>query len=171
MAERWIPDNILPWFYKHMESMNHLERVLIRHGWAVKLVRSNITRGWTYNSDMFRIVPTGRYWDDEPKTEINRYVPHGAGSGRNPALAMIDAARLTNVKHPEVLVAILECEFDLLKLAYAEAKRREEEEARQAEIERALAVALADLTDVLAMVKVQSVNEAPAPVPDEDDDL
>jgi hypothetical protein len=167
VAERWIPDNILPWFYKHMESLNALERTLIRHGWMVKLVRSNITRGWTYNSDMFRIQPTGRYWDDEPRTEINRYIPHGAGHGATPALAVLDAARLTNVKHPEVLVAILECEVELLAMAYRDAVRREAEAAKLEEDMRALDWALIDLTDTLAMVKEPTVNA----IPDEDDDL
>lgn len=170
MAERWVPDHILPGFYK-MEAMGNLERALIRHGWLVKLTRSNITRGWTYNSDMFKIVPTGRLYEDHPKTEINRYVPYGAGSGLNPALALINAAGLTNCKHPEVLVAVLELEVELLSQAYAAAAKAEREAAKLAEDMRALDWALIDLTDTLAMVKAQTVNTAPAPVIDEDDDL
>jgi hypothetical protein len=187
MAERWIADHILPRFYK-MEATGNLERALIRAGWLVKLNRSNITRGWTYNSDMFRIEKTGRFHTEEPKTEITRFIPHGAGSGRNPLLALIDAARLTGVKTPDLLVAILEAETELLTQAHREAVEREEREARQAKIDADLAEALDGLTAVIRSANVPATDQAtdeygrwfnlilkgkpaPAVVIDEDDDL
>ncbi len=164
MAERWLPDHILPRFYKTMESLGRLENALIRNGWFVKMTRSNITRGWTYNSDMYRIVPTGRFHTDEPKTEIKQFVPHGAGSGLNPSLALLDAARLTNVKTADLLLAIMECEAEYLLHVYREAREREARQARAEAVDADLAEALDALTALLRSSNVPVT-------PDEDDDL
>lgn len=152
--------------YIGLPVLLELERALVRHGWYTHTQRSNITRGWTYNANIIKLIPTGRFHKDEPKTEIMQTMPYGAGSGYDPLLAVIDAAHLTRCREPDVLAAILEAEVWLLDRAVKRARARE---AALADLDWTLI----DLTDTLAMVNVEPFENtaALAAENDEDDDL
>lgn len=170
MAAVWYrPDNVGPEFF-FSEPYRDLDALAAQRRVLVKVDRSNITRGWTYNSNIYLIQPTGTFHADAPHIERNRYVPHGAGSGLNPLTALIDAMRLTHLdREPLVAVAILQAELWLLARAYRLAREREERSAR---IFGKLDAAMADLTELVRSYTVPPAAPQPIPAkPDEDDDL
>ncbi len=153
--------------YENSEPFRRLYAAMRVAGFEIKTERSNITRGWTYNSPIFRMVPAGVY-PDQPEIQRHRFVPMGAGSGLNPLSALIDAAHLTRDRSPAVLVAILEAELWLLARAYRIAREREIREEREARV----AAVLDDLTAILRSVNVPVAATQPTIAkPDEDDDL
>lgn len=169
MAAVWYRiDNVGPEFY-NSDAYRDLYRVARERLVEIKVDRSNITRGWTYNANIYLVQPTGTFHADAPHIERCRYVPHGAGSGVNPITATIHAIRLCHLERdPIVACAILQAELWLLQREVGLAREREK---RQAAVE-ALAVLLDDLTDVLRSVNVPPAASQPIPAkPGEDDDL
>lgn len=150
--------------FSEAECYGRLHRVAIRYDVYLNVKRSNITRGWTYNAEILFIRGTGRFHEDG--LEIKQYTPHGVGQGVNPILACIDAVRLCNLKTPDILVAILECELWLLARAVRIARACERAEDD-------LDATLDDLTEALALVNVEPYQNtaALAAENDEDDDL
>lgn len=157
-------DNVGP-EYHLSDAYAALYRAARRAGFEIKTERSNITRGWTYNGVIYKVIPTGTYHADAPHIERNRYMPFGAGAGVNPILAMIDAVRICRITTPDALVAILECEMFLLSKAVRDAKAREE---KQALLELRLDQTLDGLAGLLREYKAKT---APRVTPGEDDDL
>lgn len=163
MPAVWFrPDNMRA-EYEEAECYRLLHQAAAAHRWMFKVERSNITRGWTYNANIYRVDPTGRFHDDAPHIERMRYVPFGAGQGRNPILALIDGVRLAGIhREPLVAVLILECEAWLLGRAIRVARAAEQKEAM-------LLLALDQTLDSLTAL-LRSVN-VPRFTPGEDDDL
>lgn len=170
MAAVWYrPDNVGPEFYDS-DAYRDLYRLARERLVEIKIDRSNITRGWTYNANIYLVQPTGTFHADAPHIERCRFVPHGAGSGINPLSAHIDAMRIRRLHHePLVAVAILQAELWLLARAYRLAREREERSAR---IFGKLDAAMTDLTDLIRSYTVPPAAPQPIPAkPDEDDDL
>ncbi len=163
--------------YENSEPYRLLYKAMREALYEIKTERSNITRGWTYNSPIFKMIPNGVY-PDQPEIPRHRFVPMGAGSGLNPLSALIDAVKLTRERDPRVLVAVLEAELWLLDRAYRVAREREEREALTL---LALDQTLDGLTAILRSVNVPDDDwhgDIPLgqarPItakPDEDDDL
>lgn len=166
MKAVWFrPDKFAPEF-----ELSEMYAMLYRRarlaGYEIKSERSNITRGWTYNAPIYRMVFQGI---DSDGIHRHRYVPHGAGQGANPMLAMIDALRICRVNDPLTLATTLEAEVWLLARA---ARLAAEREKRQAAIEAKLDTTLALLTNTLCSYRAPTAAPQPIPAkPDEDDDL
>ncbi len=149
--------------FEQAEAYTLLHQAAAKHGWVFKVERSNITRGWTYNANILKVEPTGRFYEDAPTIERMRHFSFGAGQGRNPILALIDGVRLVRIHHdPLIAVLILECEMWLLARAIRVERQKEEREAL-------LLLTLDQHLDALTAI-LRSVN-VPRITPGEDDDL
>ena len=137
-------DHVMP-DYMRCDAFLALSRQAVAAGWLISVKRSNITRGWTYNAEIAKIVDTGRTHEDG--SPIRNYVSHGAGQGTNPLIAIIDAVRLCGIRTPLTLATILEAEAWLLARAVERARAREALTAK-------LDAALDDLTAILRSVNV-----------------
>lgn len=176
MSAVWFrPDNMRA-EYDQAEPYKALHIAAAAHGFIFKVERSNITRGWTYNSNIFRVEPTGTFYADAPHLERNRYIPMGAGSGLDPIQSLIHGVRLCRIdSDPLIAALILECEVWLLTRAYRLANEREKAKAALAE---KLMLTLDTLTNLIRSVNVPGtgivVNANVDPFAaryDEDDDL